>query len=144
MKRFAIILAAGLGICLSGGVARADWGTMCYSGYQPWWNVLAHHNNKCKTCEEKKLERFWHDYYDALRKYYKAQEHIDWVTYYKNHGYQLNAGCGGPACGANGAPCPRINYAPVVVTPTMQWAVPPSGPGCAPGGPMGCAGPAGY
>jgi hypothetical protein len=67
------------------------------------------------------------------------------VAYYKNHGYQINAGCGGP--GAGGC-CGRINYAPVFVSPNMQWAAPnncmggpPVGPGGY-GGPMGACGPA--
>jgi hypothetical protein len=60
-------------------------------------------------------------------------DHIDWVAYYKNHGYQINNGCGA-ACGQG---CGRVNYAPVVVSPNMMWAVPngplngpPAGPGC--------------
>jgi hypothetical protein len=133
MKRFALIIAATLGLALSTGSAHAGFGSLGYSGYQPWWNVFAH-RNRCKTPEEKRLEHFWHDYYDALRRYYCSLDHIDWVAYYKNHGYQINAGCAGP----NG--CPRINYAPVFVTPTMQWALPGN---CA-GGPAGPAGPGGF
>lgn len=151
MKRFAFIIAATLGLGLAYGSARADWGSKSYSGYQPWYNVCAKRYH-CKTCEEKRLEHFWRDYYHSLRCYYGGLEHLDWVAYYKNHGYQINAGCGGAACGPNGAcggpsACPQINYAPVVVTPGMQWAVPagcmngpPAGPGCA--GP-GCFGPSG-
>ena len=138
MKRFALIVCAAFGLVLSSGVARASWGSLSYSGYQPWYNVFAH-RNKCMTPEEERLQKFWHDYYDALKHYYGALDHIDWVAYYKNHGYQINAGCGGPG-GACGAPC-RVNYAPVFVSPTMQWAVPnaPLGgaPNCAPGAPMG-------
>ena len=136
MKRFALIVCAALGVALSGNVAHAGVGALCYSGYQPWWNIFAH-RNKCLTPEEERLQKFWHDYYHALGSYYKALDHIDWVAYYKNHGYQINAGCGG----AGGNPC-RVNYAPVFVSPTMQWAVPNScmgGPptgGCAAGGPM--------
>ena len=142
MKRFALILCAALGIALSSGVARATWNSsLGYSGYQPWWNVFAH-RNKCMTPEEERLQHFWHDYYDALKSYYGHLDHMDWVAYYKNHGYQINGGCGG--CGGGG--CCRINYAPVFVSPQMQWAVPngcltgaPSGPPCCgPGmGPMG-------
>jgi hypothetical protein len=139
MKRFALILAAALGICLSSGTAHAGFGSMCYSGYQPWWNPFGHKYKHCKTCEELRLEHFWHDYYDALRRYYCALDHIDWVAYYKNHGYQINGACAN-SCGPNGS-CPRINYAPVFVSPTMQWAVPcapmggpPVGPGCGPYG----------
>jgi hypothetical protein len=130
MKRFALIACAALGLCLSSGVARAGWGSLCYSGYQPWWNIFAH-RNKCLTPEEERLQKFWHDYYDALKNYYCALDHIDWVAYYKNHGYQINCGCGPAGC------CGRVNYAPVFVSPTMQWAVPngclagpPGGPGC--------------
>jgi hypothetical protein len=142
MKRFALIVCAALGVVLSGGVARADWGSCTYSGYQPWWNVFAH-RNKCMTPEEERLQHFWRDYYHALKCYYGALDHIDWVAYYKNHGYQINGGCGtgGGPCG----PCGRINYAPVFVSPCMQWAIPssclngpPAGVGCGmPGcGPM--------
>ena len=131
MKRYALIVCAALGLTLSSGVARASWGALGYSGYQPWWNVFAHRNH-CLTPEEERLQKFWHDYYDAMKNYYCALDHIDWVAYYKNHGYQINAGCVGP-CGPN-----RINYAPVFVNPGMQWAVPN---GCMNGPPVA---PAGY
>ena len=127
MKQYALIVGAALGLALSSGVARAD-GPLCYSGYQPWYNIFAK-RYKCLTPEEERLQKFWHDYYDALKHYYAALDHIDWVAYYKNHGYQLNGG----ACGQGGG-C-RINYAPVFVSPTMQWAMPTGGAGaaCAPG-----------
>jgi hypothetical protein len=143
MKRFALIVAAAFGIFLSSGTAHAGFGSLSYGGYQPWWNPCGWCKNKCKTCEERRLEQFWHDYYDALAHYYKSLDHIDWVVYYKNHGYQINGGCcGGPSCGGpNGGGCQRVNYAPVFVSPCMQWAVPgnclngpPAGPGCCPGG----------
>ena len=140
MKRFALLVAACVVLGLSSGNARASWGALTYSGYQPWWNIFAH-RNKCLTPEEERLQKFWHDYYDALQHYYCALDHVDWVAYYKNHGYQINGGCGA-ACG----PCGRVNYAPVFVSPGMQWAVPngclngpPTGAGCY-GGP----GPGGY
>jgi hypothetical protein len=140
MKRFALIVCAALGVILSSGVARASWGALCYSGYQPWWNIFAHRNH-CMTPEEERLQHFWHDYYHAMKDYYCALDHIDWVAYYKNHGYQING-----ACGNGGGPCGacRINYAPVFVSPTMQWAVPS---GCLSGPPVGAAGgpmPGGY
>jgi hypothetical protein len=129
MKRYALMIAAALGLVLSSGMAHAGWGSSCcYSGYQPWWNIFAC-RPKCKTCEEERLEHFWHDYYDALKNYYGALDHMDWVAYYKNHGYVINAGCMGP----NGSPC-RINYAPVFVSPNIQWAVPNT---CLGGPPMG-------
>jgi hypothetical protein len=122
MKRFALITCAALGLVLACGRAEAGWSSLHYGGYQPWWNIFAH-RNKCLTCEEERLQRFWHDYYDALKHYYGALDHIDWVAYYKNHGYQINAMCGG--CGPCGG-CQRIQFAPVFVSPTMQWAVPNS------------------
>jgi len=93
--------------------------------------------------EEQRLQRFWHDYYDALQRYYGALDNIDWVSYYKNHGYQINTQCGvGYGCGHGGSQ--RVQFAPVFVSPTMQWAVPngcltgaPSGPPAPPFGMMG-------
>jgi hypothetical protein len=147
MKRIAVMVCAVLGLALGGGTCRAGWGALGYSGYQPWWNICAK-RYKCLTPEEERLQKFWHDYYDALKNYYCALDHIDWVAYYKNHGYQINAGCGPAGCG-------RINYAPVFVSPTLQWAVPAAcaggppvagGPGCGPVGygPSGPVAPAGY
>ncbi len=142
MKRFGLLVCAALGVVLSTGTVRA--GSLTYSGYQPWYNIFAH-RNKCLTCEEERLQKFWHDYYNALKDYYDALDNIDWVAYYKNHGYQINQGCGGPGCGGG---CCRINYAPVFVSPCMQWAVPnsclsgpPSGPSCCGGAGMGYGGP---
>lgn len=119
MKRIAMIICAALGVVLSQGSAQAGWGSLTYSGYQPCWNIFAH-RYKCMTPEEKRLQHFWHDYYHALKCYYDHLDNVDWVAYYKNHGYQINANCGGQ----NG--CARINYAPVFVSPQMQWAVPSS------------------
>lgn len=75
------------------------------------------HNRKCFTPEEKRLNRFWHDYYDSTGRYYHNLSHIDWVSYYKNHAcpqYQ-NLGCTGQGI---------ITYTPVVVTPGMQTLQP--------------------
>lgn len=133
MKRFTLLVCATLCLVLSGTSSKARAGGLTYSGYQPWWNVFAY-RPKCMTPEEERLQHFWHDYYHALKKYYGSLDHLDWVAYYKNHGYQINAGCqmGGP-CGG----CPRVQYAPVFVSPQMQWAVPN---GCLPGAPVagGC------
>jgi hypothetical protein len=154
MKRIALLLGTVVGLALASAPARASWGHCSYSGYQPWYNIFAK-RYKCLTPEEARLQKFWHDYYDAMKCFYCALDHIDWVAYYKNHGYQINGGCGGPGCG-----CGRINYAPVFVTPTIQWAVPQSclngppavcpacyNPGCGAPGPMpgmGMAPPPGY
>ena len=139
MKRVALIACTLLGLALSTGTSQAAWGTLGYGGCQPWWNIFCC-KNKCLTPEEARLQQFWHDYYHALKSYYHSLDKIDWVAYYKNHGYQINTGCGGgPGCGG----CQRINYAPVFVSPTMQWAVPNSCLSGPPGGP-GCCGPMGY
>ena len=134
MKRFVKVLCAATALFVAAEGAQATWGSCGYGGYQPWWNIFAH-RNRCMSAEEERLQRFWHDYYDALRRYYGALDHIDWVAYYKNHGYQINAGCGGGGCGPCGG-AGRIQFAPVFVTPQMSWAVPnaPLGgaPNCAP------------
>jgi hypothetical protein len=133
MKRSAIIMCATLGLLALAESSHASWGSLGYGGYQPWWNVFAK-RNRCMSQEEERLQRFWHDYYDALRRYYGSLDHIDWVAYYKNHGYQINA----QYCGGTNGGCNRIQYAPVFVSPTMNWAVPNSclnGPPCGPGYP---------
>jgi hypothetical protein len=138
MKRFACLIGAALAILVVTEGAQASWGSLHYGGYQPWWNIFAK-RNRCLSAEEERLQRFWHDYYDALKHYYGALDHIDWVAYYKNHGYQINSGgCGG--CGGS----QRIQFAPVFVSPTMQWAVPnsclngpPAGAPCPPPGVYG-------
>jgi len=116
MKRFALMMAAIVGMAIGTGKADASWGSLSYSGWQPWYNIFAK-RYKCLTPEEERLQKFWHDYYHAMQNYYGALDNIDWVAYYKNHGYQINSG---PGCGSNG----RVNYAPVFVSPGMQWAVP--------------------
>ena len=134
MKRIAWMVCAVLGLAISAGNSHASWGHLFYSGYQPWWNIFAK-RYKCLTPEEERLQKFWHDYYNALKHYYAALDNIDWVAYYKNHGYQINGGCGpcGPGSG-------RINYAPVFVSPTMQWAMPAGRPGERWGPPTGASG----
>ena len=119
------MIGAVLGIILSHGSACADWGSLGYGGTQSKWNIF-NKKNRSLTPEEQRLNQFWHDYYDALKRDYGDLDHIDWVAYYKNHGYPINPGCGGP----NGGQC-NINYAPVMVAPTMTWAVPPA-PLCGP------------
>ena len=137
MNRYALIVCAALGFGLVGThVAQA--GDCCCL------HSLFCKKPKCQSPEEARLQQFWHDYYAALKCYYSSLDKIDWVAYYKNHGYQINAGCGGgmAGCGGGGG-CPRVNYAPVFVSPVMQWAVPnsclngPPGGGAMPAGGMG-------
>jgi hypothetical protein len=118
-----IVLALVLGPWLSlagaqSGVGeKPQWG---YKGYQPWWNIFSKRYNTL-TPEEERLQKFWHDYYDSLRRYYAEIDGVDWVAYYKNHGYQLNTGPGGcPQCQV----AKPIRYAPVFGSPQLQWAVP--------------------
>jgi hypothetical protein len=146
MKRFTSLVCAVLTSLTATGVTRADTSYLHYGGYQPWWNIFAKHNHM--TCEEKRLQRFWHDYYDAQRRYYQAMGHIDWVAYYKNHGYQINGGgCaygqfgaqGGCGVGGNGqcgygqcgygqcGPIAPIQFAPVVVNPPQMQMGAPNG-----------------
>jgi hypothetical protein len=129
MKKLLVLVCTALAVGVGAKPAFASWSSLHYSGYQPWWNIFAK-RYKCLTPEEERLQKFWHDYYDAMKNYYCALDHIDWVAYYKNHGYQINGCCGGP-CGSG-----RINYAPVFVSPMMQWAIPQGpagGPPCGPG-----------
>ena len=112
--------------------------------------------NRTYVRKEERLQRFWHDYYDSLKDYYSHLDHLDWVSYYKNHGYQINTGgptgylgLSGVGGGTNNN---RIQFAPVFVTPTMNWATPQSNLSGAPSGPSappasvygGGAGGAGY
>ena len=91
-------------------------------------------------------ERFWHDYYDSLKDYYGHLDHLDWVSYYKNHGYQINTGGpmgymglagggSGGGGGVGGGNSQRIQFAPVFIAPQMQWAVPQGALSGPPGGP---------
>ena len=52
-----------------------------------------------------------------MKNYYGALDHIDWVAYYKNHGYQINAGCGGRRAAA-------ASTTPRSFGPEPDWAVP--------------------
>jgi hypothetical protein len=61
-----------------------------------------------------------------------AAQEIDWVQYYKSSSYT-------PSWPGTNGGSSRIQFAPVFVSPTMQWAVPntmlsgpPQGPGLPP------------
>jgi hypothetical protein len=130
MKRYATLLIATLAALGLADAAKADWGFLAYGGCQPWWNPFGIGKRHGQKVEERRLQRFWHDYYDAQRRYYRSLEHLDWVTYYKNHGQQINGGYAG--CQA------PVQFAPVTVSPSMAWAN-PSGAG-AYGAPAGGGG----
>src|SRR5207247_4756314 len=124
MKRFALAVCAALGLMLlyqpcarAGGECCGGGSAAHYGGQQPWWNIFAK-RYKCLTPEEERLQKFWHDYYDAMKNYYGALDRIDWVAYYKNHGVAI----GGGGCGPYGGG--RINYYPVFVNPGFSWAMP--------------------
>ena len=51
MKRLASLLCAGLAILVIADGAQAGLGTLCYGGYQPWWNIFAKRNH-CMSAEE--------------------------------------------------------------------------------------------
>lgn len=130
MKRFAMlaVMVASMMGGAATGAAKADWRSLCYGGHQAWWNPLHYVNNCGMNCEERKLQRFWHDYYNAQRRYYHNLSHLDWLTYYKNHGQCISGGGGYP-----GGPGPApMQYAPVTVAPQMSWAQ-PQGAGYYPG-----------
>jgi hypothetical protein len=42
MKRNMWMIAAALGLLISGGIAHAGWGQVGSYGYQPCWGVMAH------------------------------------------------------------------------------------------------------
>jgi len=135
MKKVVIWALVGFGVLAGSQTSRADWGTLHYGGYQPRWAFWTRFNKSHCTTEEERWLKFWHDYYDALEHYYGRLAHIDWVTYYKFHGYQINGGAAG-MCGPYGY-CGRPQYAPVFVSPTMQWAVPSTPAACAAPAPVG-------
>ncbi len=114
MKPTAIVCAA-LGLM---GLAevRADWASSTYGGYQPWYNMIAA-RNKCRGCDQARLQRFWHDYYRNLQCYYGMMENVDWVSYYKNHGTPIGCvqgNCGGPS---------SVQMAPINITPPIPWGI---------------------
>ena len=91
LSYLAIALALALGLWPSTAGAQPGAGDkLRWPGYQPWWDNYAKPGKA--AAEEQRLQKFWHDYYDGLRTYYGQLDRIDWVAYYKNHGYPLNSG----------------------------------------------------
>ena len=98
MKHIAKALFAVFSLCLAVQMANA--------GNEPHGHTPAARSpgsEKAMSNNEKALQ-FWEDYYNA----FKPWATINWATYYKNNGNN------------------RIQFAPVFVGPTMQWAVPNS------------------
>ncbi|HMP00937.1 MAG TPA: hypothetical protein PKD86_15680 [Gemmatales bacterium] len=135
MKKFVLMLVAGLGLVLTANTARADFGCGWGCGPSEKSSFWARQNctPQCSPCgkeDEAKWRKFWHDYYRALNMYYKRLDRLDWTVYYKYHGYQIGNGAGG-CCN-----CQRPSYMPVYVAPTMMWGQPSYGPpaqkGCCP------------
>ncbi len=132
MKRLMMVLVAGAALFCSANVAKADWGWGCGNSAPKgsFWNRTNCQN--CCSADEARWQKFWHDYYRALGSYYKKLDRLDWVIYYKFHGYQTG-GCG-PVMPQN-CQAQRPNYAPVFVNPTMHWGNPVCGQaGCTPAG----------
>ena len=65
MKRFALIFGVLAGLAIGSSNVHASWGSLGYSGWQPWYNIFAK-RYKCLTPEEERLQKFWHDYYNAM------------------------------------------------------------------------------
>jgi hypothetical protein len=85
------------------------------------------------SCNEAKLAEGWTALQRAVQHLCPAPKEIDWVQYYKN------------GSNTSGVAAPfgpgRIQYAPVFVSPTLQWAVPNT---CLTGPPATLPGYAGY
>lgn len=151
MRKFVLVLLAGLGLLMVSNNAQADFGGSCNScstgggascgngGYAPKWAFWARSNKIGYYCseEEERWQKFWHDYYRALHIYYRNLDKCDWVIYYKYHGYQIGGGQAPQNC------APPV-YAPVTVVPSMQWSSAGTGAPCyAPNGGCGFGGHAG-
>jgi len=121
MKRFVVFgwvtLTFALGTWASAAADEPNKG-----GDKPWYDIFTK-KYKNLTSEEERLQKFWHDYYDSVRRYYAQLDGVDWNEYYKNRGYKVSGtGPGCPEC--QGAK--RIPFAPVFVSPSLQWAAPGS------------------
>ena len=160
MRKYVLVLLAGLSLLLASNVAQADFGGSCNScntgggscaGKSGFWSRTNKVGYFCSE-EEERWQKFWHDYYRALGAYYKRLDRLDWVIYYKMHGYVNGGGCQAPGggCAPMGPGCAgcyyaKPQYAPVFVQPQMTWGV--AGVGCQPagcstgGGGYGCAWP---
>jgi hypothetical protein len=121
MKSKLLLLLAIVALLLASNANRV-------SVAQTNWKLSSLADRNMKP-EEKRLKDFWTGYYGALKSFYGNLDHLDWVAYYKNHGFKINVGL------SDGSQ--RTQFAPVYVAPTMQWAVPNdkfSGPPASPFG----------
>lgn len=67
-----------------------------------------------RPTDERRLQEFWTGYYQALKVFHDNLSELDWVPYYKGHGYRINA-----AAEPKDAPA---RYLPVFVSPVFQPA----------------------
>jgi len=119
MKRIACFLFALTGVLAAADSARADWGSAQYGGYQPWWNIFA---NAIRTCRSRKnacslLARLLRFAAPLLRPCSIASTGLPTTktTAINQPGLR--------GCGPNGGTS-RVQFAPVFVSPQMNWAVP--------------------
>jgi hypothetical protein len=83
----------------------------------------------CGMDEVGKLAKQWKAFCRVHEQWYGASQEINWMEYYRHNGSRINGGTVPPGGS-------RINYAPVFVSPTMQWAVPASALSGPPTGPV--------
>lgn len=128
MRKFVLVLLAGLGLLMVSNNAQADFGGPCNTGNGcapksgGFWARTTKVGYYCSE-EEERWQRFWHDYYNALHCFYRKLDKCDWVIYYKYHGYQIGGGQAVQNCN------PPV-YAPVTVVPNMQWSSAGTGAPC--------------
>src|SRR6476646_9679530 len=78
-----------------------------------------------------KLSEPWDTCYFVLKSQSTALNAVDWVEYYKKHGYQINGNlCGPYSVGGRIGGC-------VFSNPSLQWAVPNNCLNGPPAGPYG-------
>lgn len=107
MKLLLMVLTLAIAFSLPSNAAAQTPAT----SFRPWWETFGM-KYKALTPEEERLQKFWHDHSHSLNQYYSQLDHVDWVSYYKNHEYQVNGA--NPRCRrCNGPDCAQ--YAPVFV-----------------------------
>jgi len=72
---------------------KADWGFLAYGGCQRGGTRSQSASATAKKLKNAGCQRFWHDYYDAQRRYYRSLEHLDGSPITR-HGQQIMAARG--------------------------------------------------